>query len=241
MPAIFQVLTKAMRYHLKLIRLNATRHHSNRNKSVIGYQLHRGYYTNRLIIHQNYPTISMISRRTVGNVANGNSDPNPNPTKDQRIEFMVRINKLYIEYKQTGIIGISDDEKLSECDKCKLVTERYLDPFTLTILPNHANIKCCVPILEEEQLLLSISQLTGVSELNLKQYFKDIASNKIDEKDVSVHQNSFQYNGNVHYCRVSAIAHDICLFIGPCHTNHYFNSSLDISISNENSDNYTRL
>lgn len=247
MSSILHVLAKAMRYHVKMVRSNANRFCSIQRKSIFRHGLlYRGYYTNRIV-----KPLSIISRRAIVNIPNRNHNsnaypnpnpnPNPNLTDKHRMEFMVKINNLYHHYKKTGITDIPDDDKLSECDKCKLVIEKYLHPFTLTILPNHPNIKCCVAIQDEEQLLLSISKLTGVSQLDLRQYFKDLASTKIDEKDVLTHQNSFQYDGKVHYCRVSAIAHDICIYIGPCHINHHFDSNLDISISNVNNDSYTRL
>lgn len=151
------------------------------------------------------------------------------------MEFMSKISGLFNEYTRNGLIDILDKENLSECDKCKLVTEKYLECFTQTILPNHKNIKCYVPILEEEKLLISISDLTGVSIIDLKQYFKELGSHKIDEKDVSSHHDSFQYDGKVHYCRVSAIADDICKWIGPCRINEY------MDIITINHDGYTTL
>ena len=130
---------------------------------------------------------------------------------------MDQINALYLEFEQKGILELTNEQKkdISECEKCKLVTEKYLESYK-KLLPDHENIKCYISINDEEELLLSISSLTGLSLLNIKQFFKDEARNKINESELTVNDNSFQYDGILYYCRISEIATDICQYMGCC-------------------------
>eukprot|EP00483_Globobulimina_turgida_P010536 UN10557 len=193
----------------KLIQSGGIFHLSNRSKSTIPCKLYIGFYTNRVIRTSKHSNkLSIIQQRHCTS----------KPTDAQIIKFQVEIDRLFDEYESNDAIAISDE--ITECKKCTIVIERFLEPFTHKLLPTHPNIKCYVSILDEEALLLSISNLTGISTINLEQYFTSLTKNKIDEKDATQFDDSFQYNGQLLYCRVSAIASDICNWLGPC-LNHF--------------------
>eukprot|EP01083_Nonionella_stella_P093325 261526_1 len=138
-----------------------------------------------------------------------------NLTQLPRQKFQDEISRLFDEYKSTESVG-NIANKMNDCERCQFVIQRFLQPFTERLMPIHPNIKCYVEIEKEKELLNAISAITGVSTGSLKQYYKELAEYKIDERDLTIFHDSFQSNGKISYCSVSEIAYDICEWIGPC-------------------------
>eukprot|EP00483_Globobulimina_turgida_P006763 UN06774 len=196
-----------------LIKRGRIFHQPNRSKSTIPSKLYIGFYTHRVTVIRSSKHSNVLSTYTMQQRHFSRDVPNhtPKPTDTQIINFHAEMDRLFDEYEANDSYdSISVSDKTTECEKCKIVIENVLEPFTHKLLPNHPNIKCYVSILDEKALLLTISKLTGVSSINLEQYFRALSHDKINEKDATQFDDSCQYNGQISYCRVSPIASNLC-------------------------------